>query len=158
VERLLKEKLNNGRFDKVCPVRSKMMGAIKGKNNKSTEQKFCAGLLSAGILGWKAQGKLIGNPDIIFPVYKVAIFLDGCFWHGCPTCGHVPRTNYLYWKTKIKRNIERDDIKTAALNDVGYLVIRFWEHEIINSIDACIEIVKENLENNLFKIADCDFL
>lgn len=153
VERILREKLANGKFDRVSPVRSEMMGAIKGKGNKSTELKFCMALSDAGISDWKTHEKLIGNPDIIFPLYKVAIFLDGCFWHGCPICGHIPKTNYLYWKTKIERNIERDGQNTAALIELGYMVVRFWEHELLKKIDRCIEHVKESLENNLIKIS-----
>jgi len=98
--------------------------------------------------------KLIGNPDIIFPSYKVVIFLDGCFWHGCPICGHIPKTNTPYWQAKIERNIERDTAKAVALQDIGYLVVRFWEHELLHSLNDCMEKVKESLDENLIKISN----
>lgn len=153
MEKLLREKLKNGKFDGVSLSRSRIMGAVKGKGNKSTELKFCLGLANAGIVGWKMHEKLIGNPDIIFPSYKVVIFLDGCFWHGCPMCGHIPKENRSYWKAKIERNSERDTYKAAALTDLGYLVIRFWEHELSNDLNRCIEIVKENIEENLIRMS-----
>lgn len=158
MERILREKLNSGKFDEVSPIRSKMMRSIKGKGNKSTELRFCLGLTEAGISGWQTHEKLIGNPDVIFPAYKIAIFLDGCFWHGCPVCGHIPKTNHPYWKTKIERNIERDKIKTAALNELGYSVVRFWEHELLRDLNACIEVVIENLEKTLINISDFEDL
>jgi DNA mismatch endonuclease (patch repair protein) len=158
LEKLLREKLENGRFDKVAPLRSRMMGAVKGKGNRSTELKFCFALCNAGISGWQRHEKLIGNPDILFPFYKVVIFLDGCFWHGCPLCGHIPKTNYSYWKTKIERNKERDQHKTAALKDLGYFVIRFWEHELHRDLTACMDAVKESLETHLMKIASTEEL
>lgn len=153
MEKLLREKLIDGKFLNVPLVRSNMMKAVKGKGNKTTELKFCLALSRAGISGWKLHEKLIGNPDIFFPRYKLVIFLDGCFWHGCPDCGHVPKTNNAYWKTKIERNIERDIKKTLVLIDEGFIVLRFWEHELINDIDHCVFLLKEQIEESLIKQA-----
>lgn len=158
MEKLLRDKLENGKFDKVTPARSKIMSAVKGKGNRSTELKFCLALTDAGLLGWKLHEKLIGNPDIVFPAYKVAVFLDGCFWHGCLMCGHIPKTNHSYWKAKIERNIERDQNITAALKDLGYLVIRFWEHELNQDLAACIAAIKDSLETNLIKLSSIEEL
>lgn len=134
MERLLREQLTDGKFNSVTPARSKMMKAVRGKNNKSTELIFRQALLQAKIFGWKIHENIAGNPDIYFPAYKIAIFLDGCFWHGCLECGHIPKTNNAYWKTKICRTIERDHQKSEVLKDQGYLVIRFWEHELSQDI------------------------
>jgi len=68
--------------------------------------------------------------DIVFRRQKVAVFVDGCFWHGCPEHGTSPRTNASYWSAKIARNVERDRINDAKLNDAGWVVIRVWEHEL----------------------------
>lgn len=67
--------------------------------------------------------------DIVFTRAKVAVFIDGCFWHGCPEHGTQPKTNADYWAPKLARNVERDRETTAALEAEGWRVLRFWEHE-----------------------------
>lgn len=67
--------------------------------------------------------------DIVFRRERLAVFIDGCYWHGCPQHGTKPRTNAAYWTAKIARNIERDQRNDAALRDAGWLVVRVWEHE-----------------------------
>lgn len=69
------------------------------------------------------------RPDIVFTRLKVAVFVDGCYWHGCPRHGTQPRVNTAYWGPKIERNRARDARVTAALKTAGWLVIRIWEHE-----------------------------
>jgi DNA mismatch endonuclease (patch repair protein) len=138
MEKILKKTLANGVFDAVKPVHSKVMKAVKGKGNKTTEVHFRLALVRAKISGWKMHAKLTGKPDILFPNEKIAIFLDGCFWHGCPDCGHIPKTNTLYWLTKIARNKERDKINNELLKNNGYAILRFWEHELVHDMDQCI--------------------
>lgn len=82
--------------------------------------------------------------DIAFPKQKVAVFVDGCFWHGCPIHSHEIRSNVEYWMTKIKKNKERDLKKTEALESQGWIVLRFWEHDL-NTIDHVVEKVVNNL-------------
>ncbi len=67
--------------------------------------------------------------DIIFRRQRLAVFIDGCYWHGCPEHGTQPRTNAEYWSAKIARNVERDRRNDATLLDAGWLVVRVWEHE-----------------------------
>ncbi len=67
--------------------------------------------------------------DILFTRAKVAVFIDGCFWHGCPEHGTMPRTNSAFWSAKIARNRSRDADTNARLQEAGWLVLRFWEHE-----------------------------
>lgn len=69
------------------------------------------------------------RPDIVFPRAKVAVFMDGCFWHGCPQHGTRPRSNTEYWQAKIGRNISRDQRNTANLQANGWIVVRLWEHD-----------------------------
>jgi DNA mismatch endonuclease (patch repair protein) len=127
----LRRKLRNGKFESVTPERSRIMSAIHGKDNRTTELSFRLALVRAHIKGWKIHpADLPGRPDFFFPSANLAVFLDGCFWHGCPICGHVPRTNRSYWKEKIKRNKERDSKTTARLHTEGFQVLRFWEHEL----------------------------
>jgi DNA mismatch endonuclease (patch repair protein) len=67
--------------------------------------------------------------DIVFRRQKVAVFVDGCFWHGCPEHGTSPKTNATYWNAKIARNMERDQLNDAELSNAGWAIVRVWEHE-----------------------------
>jgi len=86
----------------------------------------------AGIRGYRLHYKLPGRPDIVFPRRKIAIFIDGCFWHKCPECFIKPETNRKFWSKKIDSNVKRDKIVNAELKTKGWQVIRIWEHEIEN--------------------------
>lgn len=77
--------------------------------------------------------------DIVFPAQKVAVFVDGCFWHRCPTHGVSPRTNSEYWRAKLDRNLARDQRNDRALRDAGWDVIRVWEHEAPQTAAGSIE-------------------
>lgn len=143
MEKILRNKLSNGKFVNVPPDRSKTMSAIKGKGNKTTELRFRLMLVRSGIRGWKLHTKeVVGKPDFFFPEYHLAVFLDGCFWHGCPKCGHVPKTNSDYWKTKIQRNKHRDSKNRRKLSEYGIHVIRFWEHDLKENPDKCVKKLK----------------
>ena len=97
-------------------------------------------MVSAGITGWKVQPKhIIGNPDFIFKKEKLAIFVDGCYWHGCPKCGHVPKTRSEFWKAKIDRTKQRDKEKAMLLEEEGYIIVRFWEHELKDNLKKCMK-------------------
>lgn len=78
--------------------------------------------------------------DIVFPGAKLAVFVDGCFWHGCPTHGNIPRTNEWYWPEKIKRNRKRDSETDYALREAGWEVVRVWEH---TPVDEAAQAVVE---------------
>lgn len=77
--------------------------------------------------------------DIVFTRARVAVFLDGCFWHGCPEHGRVPKANSGYWQPKLERNRDRDRRVTAALRNDGWAVIRVWEHEDTDAAVAKVE-------------------
>jgi DNA mismatch endonuclease (patch repair protein) len=76
--------------------------------------------------------------DVAFPKEKIAVFLDGCFWHGCPKHGTWPKSNAMFWREKIERNVVRDAETTSALQHGGWVVLRFWEHTPINDVVAGI--------------------
>lgn len=140
MEKILKKHLKDGKFQNVSQTRSKQMGAVKGKGNKSTEKRLRYALVSKGIAGWEVQPKgIIGNPDFIFKKEKLAIFVDGCYWHGCPRCGHIPKTRSEFWKAKIDRTKQRDKEKTMRLKKEGYIVLRFWEHELKDNLRKCMK-------------------
>jgi len=107
------------------------MSAIRSAGNKSTEKAFRAALVKLGISGWRVNEKdLPGKPDFFFADAKIAIFIDGCFWHGCKKCSLVPRYNTKYWKPKISGNMSRDKRISRQLRKMGIDVIRIWEHEL----------------------------
>jgi DNA mismatch endonuclease (patch repair protein) len=139
MERILKSTLKNGCFDNVTPERSRIMSSIRSKRNKSTELALRMALVRAKIRGWVLHpNEIPGRPDFFFPKKRLAIFVDGCFWHGCHRCGHVPRTNRSFWALKIKRNQSRDLANNKKLRRTGTCVLRFWEHELRGNTDRCV--------------------
>lgn len=129
MEKALKKKLQGGKFLQVSPKRSKIMSRIRSKHNKATEYKLRMLLIENKIKGWKLHAKnIFGNPDFYFPKKKLAIFVDGCFWHGCPECGHIPKTRPAFWKTKFDRNKKRAELVKLELRKKAIRVIRIWEH------------------------------
>lgn len=146
MERKLREALPNGMFEDVKPTHSRMMKAVRGRGNRTTEARFRAALVASGVSGWKLNFREIkGSPDFYFPSEKVAVFLDGCFWHGCEDCGHIPQKNRAFWHAKIARNKERDSRNTAILRRQGISVLRFWEHEIRDSLHLCVTKTRRRL-------------
>lgn len=143
MEKKLREKLPNGRFENVSKEDAKRMGAISGRNNRTTELKFRLALVRSGIRGWTLHGNIRGKPDILFPTLKLVVFLDGCFWHGCPQCAHDIKKNSEFWAAKIQRNRERDSNTTQILQDSGYMVLRFWEHELQRDLLKCVAKVQD---------------
>ena len=124
------------------------MAAVRGHGNKTTEARLRLGLTRGGVRGWRVRPRgLRGNPDFLFPDARVAIFVDGCFWHGCPDCGHIPRTNRPFWTAKIERNRERDRRTTKGLEADHFRVLRFWEHELTGDLAACVATVKAAIRN-----------
>jgi DNA mismatch endonuclease (patch repair protein) len=100
-------------------------------------------VLHARGLRFRVQRRdLPGTPDIVLPRARLAIFVDGCFWHGCGAHGTLPKHNRDWWRTKLERNAERDCRKDAALIDLGWTPLHLWEH---TSPDEMAEIVLEHL-------------
>ncbi|MEV6065563.1 very short patch repair endonuclease [Nocardia sp. NPDC052001] len=83
------------------------------------------------------------RPDIVFTARKVAVFVDGCFWHVCPVHGRQPATNEWYWAPKLRRTMERDLAANIALAEAGWRVVRLWEHESLHSAVAAVTRVLE---------------
>jgi len=87
-------------------------------------------LWAAGLRGYRTHALGVpGRPDVAFTRARVAVFVHGCFWHGCPEHGTWPRSNPEYWRPKIEGNVARDRATDAALDVAGWLAIRVWEHE-----------------------------
>lgn len=123
--------------------RSKIMSAINSKNTKP-EIALGNALSSEGMEFETQYGE--EKIDIAFPKQKLAIFVDGCFWHGCPLHGHIPKSNQEYWIPKLSRNKKRDKEKNERLTKAGWMVKRFWEHELtdLTSIKKKIVLTLEN--------------
>jgi DNA mismatch endonuclease, patch repair protein len=112
--------------------RSVRMAKVRGKGNRSTELSVAACLIRSGIRGWKRHcSEISGRPDFYFPHEGIAVFVDGCFWHGCPSCKrNVPHARRQFWTEKINTNKRRDRTVTARLRLQGRFVIRIWEHAV----------------------------
>lgn len=106
------------------------MSRVKSYGNKSTEIRLIKIFKDNKITGWRRNYPLPGKPDFVFPKRKIVVFVDGCFWHGCPLHGTIPKTNQAFWDKKLTRNIERDKEVNKILSEKGWRVIRFWQHEL----------------------------
>lgn len=106
------------------------MASVKGKGNKSTELALVTLLKSNFINGWRRHLPLPGKPDFCFPRQKVAVFVDGCFWHGCPKCYRRPKSNLAFWDGKVAANRTRDRRVNRELRGRGFIVVRIFEHQL----------------------------
>jgi len=113
--------------------RSWIMAQVKSTGNKSTEQILLALFRKHRITGWRRGYPIMGRPDFAFPGKKVAVFIDGCFWHGHPSKCRIPESNREYWLKKISRNVIRDKIVTRTLRQKGWKVVRIWEDTVAKS-------------------------
>lgn len=103
------------------------MKAVRGSGNQSTELALARVLRTAGFSGWRRHLPYPGHPDFCWPSYKVAVFVDGCFWHGCPRCYSTPKSNRAFWRAKVVANKLRDRRVSAQLRGSGWTVVRIWE-------------------------------
>lgn len=119
---------------------SKIMSSIRGKNTKpelTLRKALWKNRLGGYRVHWK---KVAGCPDICYPGRKIAIFVNGCFWHKCPHCKlQIPKAHNEYWKRKLLRNVQRDKRKEKELRDMGWKVIIFWECEIKKDLSKILK-------------------
>jgi DNA mismatch endonuclease (patch repair protein) len=108
------------------------MSRVRASGNRSTEEATAEHLVRAGISGWQLHPEgILGHPDFLFPDARLAVFVDGCFWHACPVCRRRnPATNADFWRCKIDENRRRDNRLRRRLRSGGFHVMRVWEHEI----------------------------
>src|SRR5438445_4703761 len=106
------------------------MAAIRSKGNKDTELRLAAVFRAGGITGWRRHQALPGRPDFVFRRERLVVFVDGCFWHGCPRHGRKPDSNRDYWLPKLMRNRARDRAVGCELRRRGWTVVRIWEHDL----------------------------
>lgn len=127
-------------FDK--EERSRIMRSVKSKNTKSTELALIKLFKENHITGWRHSYNVKGHPDFVFLEKRVAIFVDGCFWHGHDCRNTRPADNAEYWAQKRERNIQRDREITKRFEERGWTVVRIWE----------CELKKKNLSNTTVKL------
>lgn len=129
-------------------VTTKVMKANKGKNT-GPELTLRKALRDNGHPGYRINWKKApGRPDIAYPGRKIAIFVNGCFWHKCPHCNlPLPKTHTDFWEQKFERNVQRDIRKTQELEDLGWTVITIWECEIkkdvLSVVSRLVKIIEE---------------
>ena len=111
--------------------RSEVMSKIRSRGNKDTELALIRLFHRHHITGWRRHQDVFGRPDFLFRRNRLALFVDGCFWHGCPRCYRRPKSNRKFWDDKIERNRERDRKVSRELRRLGWRVIRIWEHDLV---------------------------
>ena len=121
--------------------RSERMSRIRSRGNAGTELGMVRVLRGLGLTGWRRHVMVRGvakageqplkvRPDFLFRAARVALFVDGCFWHACPAHGSRPRGNAAFWRRKLQANVARDRRVNAALRRAGWKVVRIWEHDL----------------------------
>jgi DNA mismatch endonuclease (patch repair protein) len=113
--------------------RSAVMARIRSSGNKDTELRMIALFRAHGVTGWRRNQAIFGKPDFVFRRERVAIFVDGCFWHSCPKPKHapLPKNRAEWWSAKLSRNKVRDQIVTRTLKRKGWRVVRVWECDLL---------------------------
>jgi len=126
--------------------RGELMSRVPSTGNRTTENRLASLLRAAGIAGWRRHQLLRGRPDFMWPQPRLAVFVDGCFWHG-HDCGRnlTARTNAKAWREKIKRNQARDRRATRILRQGGWMVIRIWECCLAHAPDRCLARIRTQL-------------
>jgi DNA mismatch endonuclease (patch repair protein) len=123
--------------------RNRCMSKIRGKDTK-VELQLRKAIWNKG-LRFRLHARLPGTPDLTFPRSKVALFIDGCFWHGCPIHGVRPKTNRAFWAKKLKENLARDERTNLELKRAGWKVIRCWEHDVEQRLDRVVTKIGRTL-------------
>ena len=115
-------------------ARSHIMASVHSKGNESTERTMGRILRRAGICGYRKHWRVTGKPDFAWPARKIALFVDGCYWHGCPRCNRPSKSNVSFWRAKISSNRQRDRRVNRELRKRGWKVVRVWECRVSSSL------------------------
>lgn len=110
--------------------RSDVMSRIRSRGNRDTELALAKFFRQHGITGWRRNQLVFGKPDFVFQKLKLAVFVDGCFWHACPLHATNPRNNATFWQKKLSANKARDRKVNRLLRAESWRVLRVWEHEL----------------------------
>ncbi|MEK6375341.1 MAG: very short patch repair endonuclease [Acidobacteriota bacterium] len=110
--------------------RSAIMSRVRSRGNTRTELALLSIFRRQGIVGWRRKQAIFGNPDFVFRRQRLAVFVDGCFWHCCPKHETRPASNRTFWRRKLKRNRARDRLVNRTLRNAGWKVCRIWQHDL----------------------------
>lgn len=133
--------------DTVDPrTRSKIMSKVRAKDTK-LEKLVRSEMWRRGYRYRKNFAALPGKPDMVFPRMNTVVFIDSCFWHGCPKHLRMPKSNVHYWNNKIKRNKERDDATNREYKNSDWQVIRIWEHDVNTSFEGTIRKLAQIIDS-----------
>jgi DNA mismatch endonuclease (patch repair protein) len=129
--------------------RSQIMSRVRRRGNKNTELEMINLFRKHRITGWRRRARVFGNPDFVFPKLRLAMFVDGCFWHSCPKHATKPASNAPFWRAKLNRNRSRDRLVTQRLRRSGWKVIRVWQHSLTKSNQlSCARRIKRSLRRD----------
>jgi DNA mismatch endonuclease (patch repair protein) len=122
--------------------RSEVMSRIRGRGNKETELALARFFRHHHIKDWRRNQAVFGKPDFVFRKARLAVFVDGCFWHACPWHGTKPKNNRAFWRRKLASNTRRARLVGRTLRKAGWHVLRIWEHELngLNETRLCRRI------------------
>ena len=129
-------------FDK--ETRSRIMRAVRTAGTEP-EERLAVALKALRLRFRRNDPNLFGTPDFAFRQARLAVFVDGCFWHGCPQCYRLPKSRITYWRAKVHGNMKRDAARRASLRRLGWSVIRIWEHQLKANPQNCVERLKQAL-------------
>jgi DNA mismatch endonuclease (patch repair protein) len=127
--------------------RSYNMSKIRCRNT-IPELNIRKALRAQRIKNYRVKSDLPGKPDILFPRSKILVFVDGCFWHMCPLCYKEPLTRKEFWSKKIESNVVRDQKNNIILSQLGWTVLRYWEHEIKKNADLVALKIRDRIEKS----------
>ena len=127
--------------------RGQLMSRVRSTGNQTTEERLALLIRRTGLTGWRRHQDLPGKPDFAWAKAKVAVFVDGCFWHG-HDCGKnvTPKTNAKSWREKIERNQARDRQITRLLRQQGWAVIRIWECQLTKKPNQCLSRIRKAIK------------
>lgn len=131
-------------------TRPELMSRVRSSGNVTTELRMACLLRATGLKGWRRRHALVGKPDFVWPQHRLALFVDGCFWHG-HGCGRnlCPRRNALFWEEKVRRNKQRDRSVTRLLRGRGWKVLRIWECVLARKPETCVQRIARALNHHM---------
>lgn len=128
--------------------RSQLMSRVRSTGNQTTEKRLAGLLREKGLTGWRRHQPLPGRPDFVWPKMKVAVFVDGCFWHGHNCRNLTPKKNSSAWQDKIQKTRARDRRNSRLLRQLGWKVIRIWECRLTKSPSQCLARIRHKLKES----------
>ena len=127
--------------------RSHIMSRVRSKENRTTELFLRALLIRSSIRGWKVRPThVLGKPDFVFSKERIAVFVDGAFWHGAPDFKRFPKSRIEYWRPKIEGNRRRDGIVSSRLRHQGWAVLRFWDFDLHDNSCSIISKIQKTVQ------------